>query len=235
MVRIDEDHLAQRAGVDRLPHDVVARQVPAPHRLGRQQASGPRRRENLLRLSQAAGEGLLDEHRFAGPQGEECMLVVGAVRTRHVHRLHVGVGDEVLVGPVRPGDPVSPRELLGPLDRARAHSDDAGGGRLAHGIRERVGDAAGTDHPHLTGGAVAGSGAIGAASARGADGIRRAYCRTPTERDARARCVRPDTARRTWHVARHPRPRPAWVRSGSSPPPSGHRGSPRCRRPAPCG
>ena len=95
VVGVDDHDLAQGAGVDGAPDDVVVRQVAAPHRLGGQQPRRLRGGQHLVGLAQAAGERLLHEHRLAGAQREEGVLVVLAVRAGDVHGIHVGVGHQV--------------------------------------------------------------------------------------------------------------------------------------------
>jgi hypothetical protein len=125
VVGVDDHDLAQRAGLHRAPDDVVVRQVAAPHRLGGEQPGALGGREHLVGLAQAAGEGLLDEHRLARAQREERVLVVLAVRARDVDGIHVGVGHEVVVRAVGALDAVAGGEVLRPLRRAGADGDDA--------------------------------------------------------------------------------------------------------------
>ena len=115
VVRGEVDDLADLAGVDHLVQRVDVRQEPRPHRLHDEHASLAGRREDLLRLGDVAGEGLLDEDVLAGRDREQRVLEVLRVRGRDVHRVDPVVVDELPVTDVHAGDAVRGRKALCPV------------------------------------------------------------------------------------------------------------------------
>ena len=106
MVGQDRHHLAEQPSSDRLSDDVVVRQEAAPHRLHAEDPGRTDRGDELAGLLRVGGEGLLDEDVLAGPDRQQRVLEVLAVRGGDVDDVDVRVGDKILVGAVGTHRPV---------------------------------------------------------------------------------------------------------------------------------
>ena len=83
-------------------------QEPGPHRLHGEEPTLPRHPEDLAGLGGVHRERLLDQHVLAGPQREDCVVVVHRVRRGHVDHVDVRIGHQRLVA----GMPVRDAELF---------------------------------------------------------------------------------------------------------------------------
>ena len=174
---------------------------PRPHRLHQEQALRTRDGYQLLCLGGIHRECLLDEHRLAGTQREECIGMVHGVRSRDVHDVDVRIRHQFLVARV----PVGNVELLGESIRRIDVARPDGRGPAGVGERqvgsEAVGDSARSDqspakrfahrvsednraNPIRVRG---GFGSTASLTARREARVRRSPCRSGATRD----CLRP--------------------------------------------
>jgi hypothetical protein len=102
-------------------------------------------RHHLLALVGGHAHGLLAEHMLARRQQTQHRLDVAGVGRRDIDRIHVGIGDQGLVGAMRHREAMGFGELARPFLRAAGHGLFHAALGLVQSLRERLGDAAGAD------------------------------------------------------------------------------------------
>ena len=150
----DPVHLSEQPVLEDAAHDVHVRQVPRPHGLHEQHARIGRRGDELARLGGVASEGLLDEHVLAGPQREQRVVPVVAVRARDVDGVDVRTVHERLRRTCGPGRRRARGRTPRPAPETASRSRRAAGG-CARAERSRSARRCGPDAriPQRSGGA----------------------------------------------------------------------------------
>ena len=116
--------LAQGTGPNQLTDADHVRKVAGPHGLKCDQSLRLGELHNLPGLPGVHGEGLFNQHVFAGVQGQQRILVVERVRRRNVDNIDVRVSHEVLVASMGRGDLKPGRELRRRCQGPGAHGLD---------------------------------------------------------------------------------------------------------------
>jgi hypothetical protein len=112
--------LTEQAVLETPAYDVDVRQEAHPHRLDRKQTLGPGRLYQRHRLDGGACERLLNQHRLAGTQRQQRVVMVLGVRTGDVDGVDGRVADQRLIAAMSAFGSELGRERLSPFQRARA-------------------------------------------------------------------------------------------------------------------
>ena len=120
-IRVDRLHLADHAGCDDIVDHATRRHIPRPNRLRAQHAGLIRNVQYLTRLLRVRAERLLHQHALAGAHAQNRLLGMEVMRSGDIHKIHVRIGDKLLIRSVRHRKTVFRRERRCALAVAGRH------------------------------------------------------------------------------------------------------------------
>jgi hypothetical protein len=145
-INLDHAHFADCLGRQQLAQPNHVRQKARPHRLHQKHAARPCGRDHRLGLASIDRERLLAQHRLAGFQAHERVIVMQRVRSRHIDRVDIGVTRQRRVAAMPARRAKSLAKRLGRLSRARPNRRQIGIVELGQPARKLAGNIAGAEN-----------------------------------------------------------------------------------------